>query len=133
MLQKRILSTLLFVMAALLLGACSGGKPESTIDAFYRAAAKGDVEAATKLMSFANVPAAKMVQAKGKVQMIVGEMQTRIQANDGLDTMTVVQTQTDEKDENAVVLVELRFKNGKTQKQNHRLIKEDGSWKLLLQ
>jgi len=124
----------IFWMAALsvLLVACSAGKPESTIEAFYRAAAKGDVEKATELISFGNVPAGQMVQAKGKVQMIVGEMQRRIQANDGLDTIEMVDVKVDEAGKTAAVRSKVKFKNGKEQVENHRLVKEDGDWKIQL-
>ncbi|WJV25600.1 MULTISPECIES: DUF4878 domain-containing protein [Pseudomonas] len=132
MLRSRLRSTFFLAIAALLISACSGGKPDATIDAFYRAVVKGDVGTASKLVSFTDVPAAKMIEAKGKLQMIVGEMQSRIQANDGLDTLEVLDSQINESGSTAAVQVKLTFKNGKVLTKIHQLVKEDGSWKLLL-
>ncbi|OVZ55048.1 hypothetical protein CDO44_22625 [Pigmentiphaga sp. NML080357] len=128
----RPFSLFFLALFALVLAACSGGKPESSIEAFYRAAEKGDVEKATEQISFAQVPAAQMVQAKGKVQMIVGEMQNRIKANDGLDKIQVEESTVDEAGKTAQVRVKIKYKNGKDQGQTHKLVNEDGHWKILL-
>ncbi|AZG11496.1 DUF4878 domain-containing protein [Pigmentiphaga sp. H8] len=131
-LASRPFSIFMLALFALVLAACSGGKPESAIEAFYRAAAKGDVEKATEQISFAQVPAAQMVQAKGKVQMIVGEMQSRINANDGLDRIEMEQVTVDEAGKAAQVRARIKYKNGKDQTQVHKLVNEDGTWKILL-
>ena len=128
----RFFSLVSMALAALLLAACSGDKPESVVEQFYEAAAKGDVEDATDLISFANVPANQMVAAKGKVQMVVGEMNTRISANEGLDEVKIVETNLDESGKTAQVKATLVFNNGKEKTENVRLIKDDGDWKLLL-
>jgi len=130
--RSRLFPALFLALMALVLTACSGGKPESTVEDFYRAAAKGDVDKATALISFASVPAAQMVQAKGKVQMIVGEMQSRIQANDGLDGVEILESRQDESGKSATVRAKVKFKNGKDQTETHRLVDEDGGWKILL-
>lgn len=129
---NRIFSTLFLAAFALLLSACSGGQPESVVESFYEAAADGDVEKATELMALNNVPAAQMMQAKGKVQMIVGEMQNRINANGGLDDVEILESKVAESKKTAVVRVKIKYKNGKDQTQSHNMIDEDGDWKLLL-
>ncbi|WP_024890356.1 DUF4878 domain-containing protein [Luteimonas huabeiensis] len=128
----RVLSFLFLACLALGLSACSSSKPEATVEAFYRAAAKGDVERATAQISFADVPANQMVQAKGKVQMIVGEMQSRVEANDGLDAIEVVESEIDEAGDTARVRTRLVFGNGKDTSETHRLVREDGDWKIVL-
>ena len=132
MFPSRIFSVFFMTVFAFALAACSGGKPESTVETFYEAAAKGDVEKATEQISFASVPAAQMLAAKGKVQMIMGEMQARIQANDGLDSVDILESKIDEEKKLATVRSKIKFKNGKDQTETHRLINEDGSWKILL-
>jgi len=132
MFPSRIFSAFFMAVFALALTACSSGKPESTVETFYEAAAKGDVEKATEQISFSSVPAAQMMAAKGKVQMIVGEMQARIQANDGLDSVEILESKINEEGKLATVRSKVKFKNGKEQTENHRLIKEDDSWKILL-
>jgi len=104
-LASRPYSIFLLALFALLLSACSGGKP---------------------------LAAAQMVQAKGKVQMIVGEMQNRIKANDGLDKIEMDQVTVDEAGKTAQVRARIKYKNGKDQTQVHKLVNEDGTWKILL-
>lgn len=125
----RFLAIALFT---LLLAACSGGKPEATLERFYTAAAKGDVEKATNEISFDNTPAEQMMQAKGKVQMIVGEMQNRINANDGLDKIEVVSSTIAEDGKSAKVQVKLVYKNGKSSTESSNLLKGDDGWKIKL-
>ena len=83
-------------------------------------------------MALKNVPAAQMMQAKGKVQMIVCEMQNRINANGGLDDVEILESKVAESKKTAVVRVKIKYKNGKDQTQSHNMIDEDGDWKLLL-
>jgi hypothetical protein len=117
----------------LALAACSSNSsPESTLQAFYQAAANADVEKATALISFRDVPAAKMVAAKGKVQMIVGEMQATVQANGGLDKVEILETKMDEAGQTATIKAKLTYKNGKEHNERHTLRKEDDGWKLVL-
>ncbi|MBU4609368.1 DUF4878 domain-containing protein [Achromobacter sp. GG226] len=123
---------LLMLACAAMLTACSGGKPESAVETFYEAVAKGDVDKATAQISFANVPADRVVQARGKVQMIVGEMQNRVEANGGLDRVEILETTMDDTRESAQVRARVVFHNGRDDTQNHRLVKDDGDWKIQL-
>ncbi|WP_337245934.1 DUF4878 domain-containing protein [Luteimonas sp. gir] len=128
----RLSAVCFLVLATLALAACSSAKPEATVQAFYEAAAKGDVEKATAQVSFADVPANGMVQAKGKVQMIVGEMQSRIDANDGLDKVEVIESSIDDEGETARVQVRVVFDNGKDLTETHHMVRDDGKWKIRL-
>ena len=119
-------------MLTLLLAACASKKPEAVVEQFYRAAAKGDVEEATKQVSFTEVPADVMVQAKGKVQIIIGEMQNRVQTNEGLDKIEIVNVTVNRDEKTAVVESKVVFKNGKSMTEKHHLIQTDDGWKLRL-
>lgn len=120
------------LLCLVLLAACSGGKPESVVETFYQAVAKGEVDDAMRQISFANVPADRVVQARGKVQMIVGEMQNRMQANDGLDRIEILETSVDDARISADVRTRVHFRNGREDTQIHRLVKDDGDWKIQL-
>jgi major membrane immunogen (membrane-anchored lipoprotein) len=128
----RCFKVVVAVLIVSMLAACSGGKPEDTLDRFYRAAEKGDVDTAVKQMSFASVPAEKMVQAKGKIQMIVGEAQNLIKANGGYDSLEVIESKIAEDGKTATVRAKLKFKNGKDKSDSARLVKEDDGWKIVL-
>ena len=130
--HHRSLHFLAIALFTLLLAACSGGKPETTMERFYTAAAEGDVEKATKEISFDDTPAEQMMQAKGKVQMIVGEMQNRINANDGLDKIEVVSSTISEDGKTAKVQVKLVYRNGKSSTEASDLLKGDDGWKIKL-
>lgn len=124
---------LFFMMVmGLALAACSGGKPESVLETFYRAVAAGDVETAAKQISYQRIPPAQMTQAKGKVQMLVGEMQSRIQANGGLDKVETIDVTVAEDGKTVTVNTRLKFQNGKDHTQQHRLANEGGDWKIVL-
>lgn len=128
----RVFSVFFMTVFAFALAGCSGGKPETVVESFYSAAEDGKVEDATALISFSNVPPNQMVAAKGKIQMIVGEMQSRIQANEGLKDVEVLESTISEDGNSATLRTKLLFNNGKDQVENHRLVKEDGDWKILL-
>jgi len=123
---------LFMVVLAFTLAACSGGKPESVVEAFYSAAEDGDVEEAREQISYANVSASQVAAVQGKVQMIVGEMQARINANKGLDEVEIVESKVSEDGNTATVRAKLIFNNGKELIEDHRLVKEDDGWKIVL-
>jgi phage shock protein A len=123
---------MLAVLLVAALSACSGGKPEDTLEAFYRAAEKGDVEKATKQVSLANVKDAQLTQAKGKVQMIVGEVQGKLKANGGFDSLEVVESKVDPDGKTADLRVKLKFGNGTDKQERARLVKESDGWKIVI-
>ena len=120
------------LLTVLTLAACSSSKPEAAVQQFYRAVEKGQIDKAIEHFSFADVSADSMVQAKGKVQMVVGEMKSRIDANDGLDKVEVLESNVDEGGETARVRVRLVFGNGKDTTESHRMRRDDGKWKIVL-
>ena len=125
----RMMLALLFVLG---LSACSGGKPEDTLEKFYRAAEKGDVETATKQIYLSNVKDAQLTQAKGKVQMIVGEVQGKLKANGGFDSIEAIESKIDPEGKSANLRVKLKFKNGTDKQDNARLMKDSDGWKIVI-
>jgi len=119
----------LLMLTTILLAACSS-KPESVVETFYKAAAAGDVEKATAQISFATVKGNEMVQAKGKIQMMVGELKNQIDANDGLKKVEVLESSVD--GDSAKAQVKLIFNNGKDNTENYTLVREEGKWKIKL-
>jgi len=126
---SRLTAFCLLMLATVLLAACSA-KPESAVTTFYKAAAAGDVEKATAQISFSNVNANEMMQAKGKLQMMIGELKSKIDANDGLKKVEVVES--NREGDNANVQAKLIFNNGKDKTESHNLVREDGKWKIKL-
>lgn len=128
----RVFHAFFLAALAVMLAACSGSKPTSTVEAFFNAVAKGDVEKASEQISFAGVSANEMIQAKGKIQMIVGEMHKMVEANGGLAGIEVVESKIDDDGKSATVKIKLKFKNGKDQEETQKLVKEDAGWKISL-
>lgn len=130
--KRYVLYPIMLLVVAVLLTACSGGKPEDTVNAFFQASADGDVDTAIDQVSFASVGADEMVAAKGKVQMLVGDLQQRVNANDGLDSVETLNSDISEDGEQATIQSQITFGNGKTTNETTRLIQEDGDWKISL-
>jgi len=126
---SRIAALCLLMLATVLLAACSA-KPESVITAFYKATAAGDIDKAIDQISFASVDANEMVQAKGKVQMIVGEIKKQIDANDGLKTVETSLLNSD--GDKAKVQARLVFNNNKDNTETYDVVREEGKWKIKL-
>jgi len=122
--------TLCYLLATIaLLSACSA-KPESTIQAFYKAVAAGNVDKAIEQVSFAGVEAKEMTSAKGKLQMIIGEMKKQIDANNGLKQAEIINSSVD--GDKASVQVKIIFNNGKDTTGPHDLVCENGKWKIVV-
>ena len=126
----RALSVLWMSLFALALVACSTPTPEDVVRDFYKAVAGNRIDEAVGYFSLVDVKENDMAAAKGKLQMIAGELSSRIATNDGLDSVTT--TVVEQTDETARVKVELKFKNGKTLDESHDLVKDSGKWKIEL-
>lgn len=130
--QRRQVALFLAVSAATLLASCSGGSPEETPAAFYKAAAAGEVDKAMEYVSFANFKAEEMVSAKGKVQMVVGRIQKTAASNEGLDKVELIESVLGEDGNSAKVKSRLVYKNGKDTTDTVNLVKDEGKWKITL-
>lgn len=130
--QRRHVALFLAVSATALFSACSAGKPEDAPSAFYKASAAGEVEKAMEYVSFANFKAEEMVAAKGKVQMVIGQVQQMVASNDGLDKVEVIDSVMGDDGNSARVTSKLFYKNGASRADTVNLVKEDGKWKIKL-
>lgn len=128
----RALRLICILAFGLALAACSDAKPESVLETFYQALAAGDAETAARQISYSRVPAAYMGQANGRVRRLAGKIQDRIQANDGLDKVEMVEVHMAEDGKTAKIRARLKFRNGKERLQNHRLVHEGSGWKIVL-
>jgi len=129
---SRLLKVSVLLLVSLLLTACSSSKPEATVDALYQAAIKRDVDKATEYLALGNIPESELFQAKGKVQIIIGEIAQTIEQNDGLKRIEVLESEIDEEADTAHVEVKLIFKNDEEDTESFRLRREDGKWKIIL-
>jgi len=122
----------LLLLACLLLAACSSSKPEATVDAFFQAAAKRDVDKALEQLAMGEMSANELFQAKGKIQMIVGHIAETIENNGGLKRMEVVESEIDDDGQKARVQVKFIYNNGEESTNTLSLRHEDGKWKMVL-
>jgi len=133
MTAARLIRTFFLSLTVLALAACGASdKPEDIVQAWYKAAVAGDADAAIKLLYLDEVPANQMAMAKGKVQMIVGEIANRAKANDGLKKIEALETSMEEDKDRATVKVRLTFGNGKDQTESVRLRRSDKKWKVVI-
>ncbi|MGS2742294.1 DUF4878 domain-containing protein [Halomonas sp. LS-001] len=131
--KKYLFYPLFLMLAVLTLTACADEKPEDTLETFFNAVAEGDIDTAIEQISFETVSVNEMAQAKGKIQMMVGQFKNHIDANDGLDSIETINTDISEKNDEVRIKSQLNFSNGKTSTENTRLRKFDGGWKIVLE
>jgi len=120
------------LLTCLLLAACSSSKPEAATEAFYQAAIKRDVDKAFEHLDMGELSQSELFQAKGKIQMIVGEIAQRVEGNDGLKRFEVVESTIDDDGEHAHVRVKLVFNNGNETNDSFKLRRVDGQWKIIM-
>jgi len=118
---------------SLLLSACSPSKPETTVETFYHAVAKLDVDKATELIALDDVPASEVFKVKGVLQMGMLGLAARIKGNDGIKHIEVLESEVDAADKRARVRIKLIFNNGQEQVKVEHLRLEYGKWKIAFQ
>jgi len=129
---SRLLYTGFLLLASMFLVACSSSKPESTVEAFYRAAAKRDVDKVMEQFAVAGKSGDELLMAKGKVQMMVGQMAAQIEENGGIKRIEVLESSIDEDGDSARVQVKLIFNDGSERADSNRLRREGGKWKIIM-
>jgi len=130
---SRLLYTGFLLLASMLLAACSSSKPESTVEAFYQAAAKRDVDKVMEQFALAGISGDELLMTKGKVQMMVGQMAAQIEENGGIKRIEVLESSIDKDGDSARVQIKLIFNDGSEQTESNRLRREGGKWKILMQ
>ncbi|TCV96056.1 uncharacterized protein DUF4878 [Luteibacter rhizovicinus] len=123
--------TAFLLSIALLLAACGAGTPERAAKDFYGYIADGKTDKAIDMFSYSDVKDTEMSAARGKVTMIVGEMQARIAGAKGLKSVDVDNVE-NPTDTTANVAVTLKLGDGTQKKDTLHLVREDGSWKVKL-
>ncbi|MBB3226139.1 hypothetical protein FHW69_000729 [Luteibacter sp. Sphag1AF] len=114
-----------------LLVACGAGKPESAAKDFYGYVADGKTDKAVDMFSYGDLKDTEMTTARGKVTVIVGQMQATISGAKGLDSVNIDNVQKPD-DDTANVTSTLKFGDGSQKKDTLHLVREDGHWKIKL-
>jgi len=128
--SRTFLTIALFALAGLLLVACSS-KPESSVESFYHAIAKGDPEKALTYITFTEVAANNMQRAKRRAEMAIDAIQNKIEANDGLKNIQILESNIDGADNTGQFKLTLTFSNNKQDTTTPIVtIHENGRWKL---
>jgi len=130
---SRLLYTGFLILVGVLLAACSSSKPESTVEAFYQAAAKRDVDKVMEQFALGDISGDELMMTKGKVQMMVGQMAAQIEENGGIKRIEVLESSVDKDGDSARVQIKLIFNDGSEQVESNRLRREGGKWKILMQ
>jgi len=128
----RLLCAGFTLLVALLLVACSSSGPETAVQDFVNAVIKQDVDKVVGLCALGDVPENRMLQAKGKIQMMVGRALTQVEANGGFKRLDIVESTIADDGETATVRATLVFNNGKEDTSTIPLRREDGKWKVIL-
>jgi len=118
------------VFISLLLAACSPSKPETTVETFYQAAARKDMDKAIEQIALNDVPANEMLMAKGMLQMMIGMIATGIEGNDGLKQIEILESTLDEDGHSASVRSKLIYNNGEDETTTNHLRREGSKWKI---
>jgi hypothetical protein len=120
------------ISLALLLAACgSNNKPEDFTKQFYQTIAAGKIDQAVGMFSYQDVKESDMTTARGKVTMVVGHMQSKIEESGGLKSVEILSVET-AGDTQANIEVKLHFNNGSSETDRLRLIREQDGWKIQL-
>ncbi|MBD7959649.1 MULTISPECIES: DUF4878 domain-containing protein [Comamonas] len=115
------------------LTACLGGSaPIDVIRDFYMAVAAGNADKATQYLALQQVSADEMRLVKAKVEMMVAQGKSVVDANNGLAKIDMLQEDMAADGNSAKVKVQVTFKNDKTKNESFTLLKEDGHWKIRL-
>lgn len=125
-------SFFLALLAAFILSACSGSKPESVVETFYTAVAKNDADLALKQISWAAVPPSSVAMANDKLKMMVGAMSQKITQSGGLKKVEIVDVAFNADKTQAQVKSILVLRDGKEIKNNDSVIKEGSAWKMAI-
>ncbi|MEG1374516.1 MAG: DUF4878 domain-containing protein, partial [Comamonas sp.] len=99
---------------------------------FYMAVAAGNADKATQYLALQQVSADEMRLVKAKVEMMVAQGKSVVDANNGLAKIDMLQEDMAADGNSAKVKVQVTFKNGKTKNESFTVLKEDGNWKIRL-
>jgi len=121
----------MFLLLASLLSVACSSKPAPPVESFYQAIGKGNTEQALAHISFADVTANDMLRAKHRAEIAIDAITRKINANDGLENIEVLESALDESGKAGSVRLLLTYANGKQETTTLiSTIHEKGAWKL---
>jgi hypothetical protein len=112
-----------FLFIALLVS-CAGRTPSSAVKDFYRAVEEGDTDTAIALI----VPETVNLIGEQKIRSGLQDQGLKIKAKGGISSIEITDEQ--EVGEVATVVATLKFGNGSEERENHKLRKQNGKWKI---
>lgn len=125
--------TCLAMGVALGLSACLGGNsPEASLTDFYKALEAENTDAVLALVATGDTPASQMQAIHAKVKLVVAQASSQIRANGGIDDIRILDSRVSDNGEYARVNAEIIYNNGKSVRESHELLKENGQWKVKL-
>jgi len=123
---KRLLELAALLALGLLLSACFGSSPASTVKKFHRLIEDGQVEESMRLISRQSLSN----MGEDKVRSVLRMATQQINDQGGIDELRIESEEVT--GEVARVSVFMEYGNGKTEFSDVELALEDGDWKILL-
>lgn len=110
-------------------GGSSDNTPQAVAQSYVQALAKGDSDALMKVMDTEGASETDLKKIGGKMQILVAEVEAEIQKKGGLDKVEC--DEPDIEDNRAALHVIIHYKDGSSDRQMMRLVKnKDGEWKV---
>ena len=128
--MKKLLALGLVIFTSLLLTGCGQTKPEDVAKNFYQALEDKNVDKAYGMLYLDTKASQHEMETKGKLQMIVGEVSSRIEQKGGTQSIEVGDVAT--KEDNARVQLHITFKNKTQSDETFNLRKQNDEWKIRL-
>ena len=128
--MKKLLALGLVIFTSLLLTGCGQTKPEDVAKNFYQALEDKNVDKAYDMLYLDTKASQHEMETKGKLQMIVGEVSSRIEQKGGTQSIEVGDVAT--KEDNARVQLHITFKNKTQSDETFNLRKQNDEWKIRL-
>ncbi|MDF7669963.1 DUF4878 domain-containing protein [Orbaceae bacterium ESL0721] len=128
--MKNYIALLALFLGSLLLTGCGNPKPDEVAKDFYLAMVKKDVNKLYNMMYIYDNNQPKKEVVKGKMTTAVNDASDSIASKGGIKQIAV--DKVSERDDNAIVVLNVAYNNGSTEKAKIILHKQDNSWKVVL-
>lgn len=133
-LLSKMLLLIILALVSLMLAAChSGNGSEQVVTDFYKALAKNDVTAVTKLIYMPDTSETDRVTSNiifdnNKLTKMVNDGHANIQKHKGIKKIKTGEVRYSEDKKNAAVSVTVEFKDGEKTTESINTINKDGKW-----
>lgn len=113
---------------------CSSESPTDVALAFTKAMYEGDGKTALKFVDMSGAEEAQVKYAEGKISAVALTTKQRAEEDGGVKDITILKepNESDASKDTVSVKLEVLFENGKTKRENVRLVMKDGVWKVKL-